>query len=96
MSHLTPDELIDAVEDITAGSEPEVEIRAVGLHAVELLVAALRTRGVPAHARDLDTFLWNRGGGPVAGAGGGESVYRDVPNMYRNSVTMSSTNNQYG
>lgn len=56
---------IDAVEDITAGSEPEVEIRAVGLHAVELLVAAMRARGVAAHARDLDTFLWNRGGGPA-------------------------------
>jgi hypothetical protein len=56
---------IDAVEDIAAGSEPEVEIRAVGLHAVALLAAALRARGVAAHERDLDTFLWNRGGGPT-------------------------------
>lgn len=56
---------IEAVEDITSGSAPEVEIRAVGLHAVELLAAALHDLGVAAQPRDLDTFLWNRGAGPV-------------------------------
>jgi hypothetical protein len=54
---------IDAVDDITSGSEPEVEIRAVGLHAVERLATALAARGVTCRPRDLDTFLWNRGGG---------------------------------
>lgn len=58
------DELVDrinCVEDIESGSEPEVEIRAVGLHAVELLSSHLRQLGVPALPRDLDTFLWTRG-----------------------------------
>ncbi len=58
-------ERIERVEDITSGSEPEVEIRAVSLHAVELLSATLRAAGTAAHARDLDTFLWNRGAGTV-------------------------------
>jgi hypothetical protein len=61
---------IERVDDITSGSEPEVEIRAVSLHAVELLSEALRAAGTPAHARDLDTFLWNRGAG---------GVYKAVP-----------------
>ena len=52
---------IDRVENIASGSEPEVEIRAVALHAVEVLCRALQHAGVAAHARDLDTFLWNRG-----------------------------------
>ena len=39
----------------------KVEIRAVALHAVEVLCRALQHAGVAAHARDLDTFLWNRG-----------------------------------
>ena len=56
---------IERVDDITSGSEPEVEIRAVSLHAVELLSEALRAIGTPAHARDLDTFLWNRGAGSI-------------------------------
>lgn len=56
---------IDEVDDITSGSEPEVEIRAIGLHAVELLVSALADRGVAVPARRLDTFLWNRGAGPT-------------------------------
>ncbi|MFQ5557607.1 MAG: queuosine salvage family protein [Acidimicrobiales bacterium] len=53
---------IEAVDDIGCGSEPEVEIRACGLHAVELLVAELRARRpdiTPAH---LDGVLWRRGG----------------------------------
>lgn len=56
---------IERVDDITSGSEPEVEIRAVSLHAVELLSEALRAAGTHAHARDLDTFLWNRGAASI-------------------------------
>lgn len=55
---------IELVDDISSGSEPEVEIRAVGLHAVELITAALRESGVDVHPRHVDTFLWNRGAGP--------------------------------
>lgn len=50
---------IDAGELIPAGSPEEVEIRAVALHAVELL--AERLPGVT--PRDLDVYLWNRGQG---------------------------------
>jgi hypothetical protein len=52
---------IDREELIEAGSEPEVEIRACALHAVELCVAGLRRQGVPATAARLDQRLWNRG-----------------------------------
>lgn len=55
---------IGRVDDITAGSEPEVEIRAVGLHAVELLGDALRARGVAVTSGELDSWLWNRGARP--------------------------------
>lgn len=48
---------IDAVDDITAGSEPEVEIRAVALHAVEEIV---KQRG-DATAGEVDGVLWRRG-----------------------------------
>jgi hypothetical protein len=56
-------ERIERVENIDAGSEPEVEIRAVGLHAVELLVHQLRRRGQDVTAAQLDGLLWRRGGG---------------------------------
>ena len=52
-----------AGEDIVSGSEPEVEIRAVALHAVELMVEHLRSRGRPVISGDLDSVLWNRGAG---------------------------------
>lgn len=55
---------IDTGEDITSGSEPEVEIRACALHAVELLVAHLRERGVATNAGQVDGVLWARGGRP--------------------------------
>ncbi len=54
---------IEAGEDIPWGTEPEVEIRAVALHAVELLGAALATRGTARTSGEIDTVLWNRGGG---------------------------------
>ena len=54
---------IDAGEPIPAGSAEEVEIRAAAVHAVELLVAALRETGREATAMGLDGALWNRGQG---------------------------------
>jgi hypothetical protein len=55
---------IEAGEEIAAGSAEEVEIRALALHAVERLCAALRAEGTPARAEDLDHWLWNRGQRP--------------------------------
>jgi len=51
-------------EPIPSGSPEEIEIRACGLTAVELLLDALRASGVAVIARDLDYFLWNRGQQP--------------------------------
>ena len=56
---------INAEELIEAGSLEEIEIRAVALHAVELLVEELRASGVSTSARQLDYLLWNRGGGAM-------------------------------
>lgn len=50
---------IDAEELLEHDSPEEVEIRAVGLHAVELL-AGVTGRS----AQELDYVLWNRGGQP--------------------------------
>jgi len=52
---------IEAIDDITVGSEPEVEIRACALHAVELLRQMLNDRGVTISSADLDNMLWNLG-----------------------------------
>lgn len=54
---------INAGELVPAGSPQEVEIRACGLYAVELLVAELRNLGRQVTARELDFVLWNRGQG---------------------------------
>ena len=54
---------IEREELIPAGSPEEVEIRAVAVHAVERIVAALRALSIPATARELDYLLWNRGQG---------------------------------
>ncbi len=56
---------IDAGELLDAGSAEEVEIRAVGVHAVEELVAATREAGGRATAQQLDYLLWNRGQAPA-------------------------------
>jgi hypothetical protein len=50
---------------IPPGSEEEVELRAVTIHAVERLVDELNQTGVPTTARCLDYLLWNRGAGDV-------------------------------
>ncbi len=55
---------IEAVDDITVGSPEEVEIRACGLHAVELLRDALAERGHRMPSGDLDNILWNLGAQP--------------------------------
>jgi len=52
---------IEAVDDITAGTAPEVEIRACALTAVELLGQRLADRGVAITSADLDNVLWNLG-----------------------------------
>lgn len=52
---------IDRGDPIAAGSPEEVEIRAVAVHAVELIVADLCRRGLPATAARLDHLLWHRG-----------------------------------
>ncbi len=67
------DELLARVEradDIEIGSEPEVEIRACGVHAVELLTTAVRDRGHRINTAALDNILWNTGA---------ESRYKSVP-----------------
>lgn len=48
-------------ELLEAGSLPEIEIRAVAVHAVERLVAVLREGGSAVTAQQLDILLWNRG-----------------------------------
>jgi hypothetical protein len=52
---------IDAGELLVHGSREEVELRACGVHAIELLSAATNRRLSPA---ELDGILWNRGRQP--------------------------------
>lgn len=55
---------IEREELIPAGSPEEVEIRACAVHAVELLTAELERRSIPIAPRQLDAWLWERGGRP--------------------------------
>jgi hypothetical protein len=55
---------INRQELVGAGSPEEIEIRACGLTAVEMLVDEMRGGGGAVIARDLDYFLWNRGQQP--------------------------------
>ena len=56
---------IDAGESLVGGSPEEVEIRAVGLYAVERMVAHLRDTGHgEVDAQRLDSLLWRRGQAP--------------------------------
>ncbi|MEX2207679.1 MAG: queuosine salvage family protein [Myxococcota bacterium] len=55
---------IEAGETIAWGSPEEVEIRACAVDAVEQLVGLLRARGQAVLARELDEWLWRRGGRP--------------------------------
>ncbi len=56
---------IDAEELIESGSEEEVEIRAVALHAVERLAASCARRGFDPGVHRLDGLLWSRGQSPA-------------------------------
>jgi hypothetical protein len=56
---------IEREELIAAGSPEEVEIRACEVHAVELLTAELERRSLRLVPRQLDAWLWNRGGRPA-------------------------------
>jgi hypothetical protein len=55
---------IDAETLIESGSAEEVEIRACAVDAVEQIAARMRARGASATPRDLDDWLWRRGGEP--------------------------------
>ena len=70
-------ERIERVDDIKAGSQPEVEIRAVGLHAVELLHHELSRAGVSMTAGEIDSVLWNRGA---------DARYKAIPRHRSRSV----------
>ncbi|HSL56915.1 MAG TPA: queuosine salvage family protein [Acidimicrobiales bacterium] len=55
---------IDAGQLLAPGTDAEIEIRACGVHAVELLGTALRAEGHErATSARLDTWLWTRGAG---------------------------------
>jgi hypothetical protein len=54
---------IDAGELLPAGTDEEIEIRATGVHAVELLRAELEAQGHRTTSGQLDTVLWSRGAG---------------------------------
>lgn len=56
---------IEAGELLPAGSAAEVEIRACGLHATELIAERLRERGEAITLADVDHALWSKGGGPT-------------------------------
>ena len=56
---------IEHEELIPWGSPDEVEIRACAVHAIELLTAQLESRSVQLAPRQLDSWLWQRGGEPA-------------------------------
>jgi hypothetical protein len=68
---------IEAGELLVAGSPEEVEIRALGVHAVECLRTALVDKGHDVPSWHLDQVLWQRGGGPR---------YKDQPRHRARSV----------
>ncbi len=55
---------IDAGDLLAPGSEEEVEIRAVAVHAVEQIAARLRAAGRQVSPMDLDYLLWHAGQSP--------------------------------
>lgn len=55
---------IDREELIPEGSREEIEIRAVALHAVELLATEMRSLGQATTPMRLDYLFWNRGQTP--------------------------------
>ena len=63
-------ERIDAVDDIAIGSPEEIEIRACGVHAVELIRSHLAAADTRITAADLDNLIWNLGA---------DSRYKEIP-----------------
>ena len=60
-------ELVDQIEAgqlLETGSPQETEMRAVAVHAVELIVEQARNRGQPIRAMDVDYRLWTSGQQP--------------------------------
>lgn len=55
---------IDTGDLLEPGSRAEVEIRACGVHAAELLAQQLTSNGHQITSADIDHALWTRGGGP--------------------------------
>lgn len=56
---------IESGEMIGAGSAEECEIRACGIHAVELMKQAAHTQGHQVTSVNIDHILWNRGYEPA-------------------------------
>lgn len=54
---------IDAGDEIPAGSREEIEIRAVAIHAVELMQQTVASRGIT--SINLDHILWHKGEEPA-------------------------------
>ncbi len=52
---------ITAGQELPSGSGEEIELRACGLHAVELLRQEYASQGVRVSSQGLDYLLWNRG-----------------------------------
>jgi hypothetical protein len=48
-------------QELTSGSDEEIELRACGVHAVELLRQEYAGRGIKVSSQGLDYLLWNRG-----------------------------------
>jgi hypothetical protein len=60
-------QLLDRIEReelIAPGTDEEIEIRASGVHAVELMRSELAEAGHSVTSAQLDTHLWNAGGAP--------------------------------
>lgn len=55
---------IEAEQLIPPGTAEEIEIRAGGVHAVELIRAELARRGHQVTSAQIDTYLWNAGAAP--------------------------------
>jgi len=69
--------VIDSGQLIESGDPAEVEIRAGGVHAVELLRHELAGRGIDVLSSELDAVLWKRGGAPA---------YKAIPRHRTRSV----------
>jgi len=69
--------VIDSGQLIESGDPAEVEIRAGGVHAVELLRHELAGRGIDVLSSELESVLWKRGGAPA---------YKAIPRHRTRSV----------